>query len=51
MNFVSFLIKPAMIGLLAGVGHGVISHRANLPMSLPDQVMSVIAPETLPTEL
>ncbi|MGD1854491.1 MAG: hypothetical protein ACFB2W_09580 [Leptolyngbyaceae cyanobacterium] len=31
---------PAFIGLTAGVAHGIISHQANLPMSLTEQLVS-----------
>ena len=39
MNNLASLILPAMIGLLAGIGHGVISHHQDLPLSLSDQVL------------
>ncbi|MGD1804049.1 hypothetical protein ACP6PL_01215 [Dapis sp. BLCC M126] len=32
------LIFPAILGLITGVGHGIISHQADLPMSLTDQL-------------
>ncbi|MEO1590316.1 MAG: hypothetical protein AAFU71_03375 [Cyanobacteria bacterium J06632_22] len=33
------LLLPAVIGLVAGIGHGVVSHHADLPLSLVDQVI------------
>ncbi|MEL6137894.1 MAG: hypothetical protein AAFR42_10850 [Cyanobacteria bacterium J06628_6] len=33
------LLLPAAIGLIAGVGHGIMSHQADLPLSLVDQVV------------
>ena len=39
MNNVASLILPAIIGLLAGVGHGVTSHQQDLPFSLTEQVL------------
>jgi hypothetical protein len=38
MQYIASLILPAALGLLAGLGHGFISHQAHLPMSLGDQV-------------
>ena len=29
----------ALLGLLAGIGHGVISHHAELPVSLSEQFL------------
>ncbi len=39
MNNVASLILPAIIGLLAGIGHGVTSHQQDLPFSLTEQVL------------
>ena len=39
MNNFSFLILPALLGLIAGAGHGVVAHYADLPMSLGDQFL------------
>lgn len=36
-NFAS-LALPAILGLITGVGHGIISHNADLPVSLTKQV-------------
>ena len=38
MNNLVALILPAALGLIAGISHGVVSHQANLPMSLSDQI-------------
>ncbi|NEQ34001.1 MAG: hypothetical protein F6K04_23930 [Leptolyngbya sp. SIO4C5] len=42
------LVLPALVGLLAGVGHGVMSHQANLPLSLGQQMVSILQPPELP---
>ena len=39
MNSVSPLIYATFIGLVAGIGHGFVSHHANLPLSLTDQFL------------
>ncbi|WP_192901127.1 MULTISPECIES: hypothetical protein [Okeania] len=36
-NF-TFLVLPAILGIITGVGHGIISHKADLPVSLTEQV-------------
>ena len=36
-NLVSFVL-PAILGIITGVGHGIISHNADLPVSLTKQV-------------
>lgn len=33
------LVLPAALGLIAGIGHGVVSHYAGLPLSLLDQAL------------
>lgn len=33
------LLLPGLIGLIAGVGHGVVSHHADLPLSLVEQMV------------
>ncbi|MGB2927013.1 MAG: hypothetical protein WBB82_17070 [Limnothrix sp.] len=38
MNNLSAIALPALLGLLAGVGHGVVSHQADLPFSLAEQI-------------
>jgi hypothetical protein len=40
-NWVSFLF-PSILGLLAGIGHGISSHYQDLPFSLADQVIEVV---------
>ena len=40
-NLASFLL-PAFLGLFAGVGHGIISHYAGLPISLTDQFAEIL---------
>lgn len=39
MSNLASLVLPAMIGLLAGIGHGVTSHQQDLPFSLTEQVL------------
>ncbi|MGD1860303.1 MAG: hypothetical protein ACFB0E_10070 [Leptolyngbyaceae cyanobacterium] len=36
---------PALAGLIAGVAHGIISHRANLPLGLVEQLGQVVESE------
>ncbi len=33
------LLTPALIGLMAGVGHGILSHHLDLPVSLGEQLV------------
>ena len=47
MNNVASLILPAILGLLAGVGHGVTSHQQNLPFSLTEQVIQSMDVDSL----
>lgn len=37
MNSLTSLMFPAVLGLMAGVSHGIISHHAGFPLSLTDQ--------------
>lgn len=39
MNHASFLFTPALLGLVAGISHGIVSHLTGLPLSLPEQVV------------
>ncbi len=39
MNSLASLVLPAFIGLLAGMGHGWVSHEADLPVSLAEQLV------------
>ncbi len=37
------LIIPSILGLVAGIGHGVVSHYQDLPFSLSEQVIESIS--------
>lgn len=39
MNPLSSLVFPLLFGLIAGIGHGVVSHHNNLPFSLTEQIL------------
>ena len=39
MNHLASLVLPAIIGLFAGVGHGITAHNLDLPLSLSDQLI------------
>ncbi|MEM1281180.1 MAG: hypothetical protein AAF827_01380 [Cyanobacteria bacterium P01_D01_bin.6] len=43
MKSFDFLILPAFAGLLAGVAHGIVAHRADLPVGLAEQVHQIVA--------
>ncbi len=38
MNYLTSLLLPAALGLIAGMAHGVASHVMDLPMSLGEQL-------------
>ena len=40
-NLASYIL-PSLIGLLAGIGHGVASHQQELPFSLAEQVIESV---------
>lgn len=42
MNSFIPVLYSALFGLLAGVSHGVVSHHADLPLSLTDQFLTPI---------
>ncbi|MEO1297306.1 MAG: hypothetical protein AAFW75_16265 [Cyanobacteria bacterium J06636_16] len=39
MKSCTFLIAPALLGLFAGIVHGIVSHYADLPLALTDQLV------------
>ena len=43
-NLASFVL-PSFLGLIAGIGHGVVSHHQDLPFSLAEQVIESIQEE------
>ena len=36
---ISSIVCSAVLGLMAGIGHGFVSHHNNLPFSLTDQII------------
>ena len=38
-NQIAALVLPAILGLVAGVGYGVLSHNAGFPVSLSEQFL------------
>ena len=42
-NLASFVL-PSILGLVAGIGHGITSHQQDLPFSLADQAIESIQP-------
>ena len=42
-NLASFVL-PSILGLVAGIGHGVASHQHELPFSLAEQVIESVQP-------
>ncbi len=42
-NLAPYLL-PSILGLVAGIGHGITSHNQNLPFSLADQVIESVSP-------
>lgn len=39
MNNLSSLFLPAIVGLLTGIGHGIVSDHLELPVSLAEQIL------------
>lgn len=44
----SSLIISSILGLAAGIGHGVVSHHQDLPFSLSEQVTESINGKSFP---
>ena len=42
MNNCSALIVSSILGLVAGIGHGIVSHYQDLPFSLSEQLIESI---------
>jgi hypothetical protein len=42
MNNWALFLLPSILGLVAGIGHGISSHCQDLPFSLADQVIEVV---------
>ena len=45
MNNLASLVFPAVLGLIAGIGHGINSHYQELPFSLTEQVLQSLTIE------
>lgn len=45
MNNLTSLVLPAVLGLIAGIGHGMNSHYQELPFSLTEQIVQSVAAE------
>ena len=41
----TYYILPALLGLIAGVGHGITAHHQELPFSLTEQFLQSVAIE------
>ena len=39
MNNLASIFLPAVIGLMSGIGHGIVSDRLDLPFSLTEQIL------------
>lgn len=50
MNNLVNLILPAVFGLVAGVGHGIVSHHAELPVSLTEQFLQPLHADQFPKD-
>jgi hypothetical protein len=50
MNPLTSLLFPVFFGLMAGIGHGVISDHNNLPFSLMDQLFQPLNPSMVGEE-
>ncbi|MDJ0571875.1 MAG: hypothetical protein QNJ53_22910 [Pleurocapsa sp. MO_192.B19] len=42
MNNWASLLIPAILGLTAGIGHGITAHHQDLPFSLAEQVIESV---------
>ncbi|WP_319418930.1 hypothetical protein [Pleurocapsa sp. FMAR1] len=42
MRNLAAYILPSILGLVAGIGHGITSHNQNLPFSLSDQLIESV---------
>lgn len=47
MKSCSSLIVASILGLVAGIGHGTVSHHQALPFSLAEQVIESITGKSL----
>lgn len=42
MKTLASYLLPSILGLVAGIGHGITSHNQHLPFSLADQVIESV---------
>lgn len=45
MKSFDFLVMPSLLGLIAGIAHGIVAHNADLPLGLVEQMHQVVQPE------
>jgi len=50
MNRKSSFLYATLIGFIAGIGHGFVSHSADLPLSLTDQFVQPFQVSQVPEE-
>lgn len=43
MKSLASFVLPSLLGLVAGIGHGITSHNQDLPFSLADQVVESVS--------
>ena len=48
MNNLSFFLGPALLGLVAGISHGIVSHYADLPLALTEQFVAPLSASPFP---
>ncbi|MEO0375238.1 hypothetical protein [Acaryochloris thomasi] len=48
MNSFIPVLYSALLGLLAGASHGVLSHQADLPLSLTEQFLTPLQISSIP---
>ena len=46
MNYLASIALPAVLGLIAGMSHGIVSLYADLPVSLGEQLVQPLSGST-----